>query len=349
MIKWLKNLFGYVVRITTSAIRCTTIYNTEKNFIVLIQYGSQHFYDVMEFINCANRAGLKIILAHNADISNQSDMLPVESGLETKVPAKIINHRYYMLVSGEPTNYANIAHYLSLSNPVYDAILTEAYQHITSTAFSKLIEDHVLNEDSFKYIRVRPPYDELQMVVNPINDTGVTYHDDVNLILSKLPNCFDAIDIARIIHIYTNSHWSNGLSEYVCADKLIDKLFTYKNGETNTDEYANLSIHISLLRPLYARLVPEFSAVTSSTDCLAILSYPIYLREGSNSAGDDADGIDASSGALDARQVDELFTQQYDRFTLPTADNMTNYKSLDEVLNTTPIEPVNPSSRANQS
>ena len=328
---WLNNIYkkfksNNYIDINSNGVRSMSIYNTEQNFIVLIEYNPLVFYDVIEFLNYASNSRLKILISH----SNREVLEQEESRMDIKPRKnyKFVENRYYLIISGEPGDYANALEYIPLSNIIMENIMQEVYQNISSTEFNDYIKDNVISLDSFKYKKVRPNYDELKSINNDLLENHIMYYDDIETIKSRLPSCVSTLDLASIIHLYFNKDFSNRIDYlYINATDLINKYHTLSLLESNkntnmTSQLATTIMHIKLLKPLWEIILPYYDE--NNLDLLTILSSPIYLKS-------ELDEDDLSYADLPISKLDQIFQETYDKFNNPSIDSAI-YKNIDEVL-----------------
>ena len=314
----LLNLFKKKNRIIeTETVQSTVIYNSELKFVVLFSYGSKHAQDLAEFINAF---GGFVRFAHTA----------VETELEesendySKKTIQITNNKYYVVIAGSPKNtYPYIYRHISLSNVFLEALTKEIYQHLDSSNFQYLIDDAVLDFNKFKYKNIKPKYDEMggPLVFNFKRRAGTTdienyvFWDNFKLIMSRLPNVFSAIDIAKMIAIYPRSFGCQHV------DILVWDMNGGMPGEDGHPYDWEEELFKLLKEDLFNAIIPN-----STPELLQIMNLPIYLRE-------DLDEDDEVVGNVPVEQLDEIFQQQYDRFTQPTAEYTDKYEDIDEPTN----------------
>lgn len=308
-----------------AALRALTIYNTELNSIILVQFGIDEFYDAISFVSIATKAGIKVIVSQYVEVVIPENPKTVSPN----IPLKHINHKYYILISGTPNQYCETMKYISLENKIITTIFQEIYKNMSSTSFQSLIDDYMISEDSFTYKRVTPKYDKLATINTPTTKRGIIQYDDISYIKTKLPNVFNMLDVASMIHIYLGEIW--GDESYITATDAVKNLFEYRNAETDIDKYNSTVANIKLLSPLYREIIPEFGR-SDNIDDLAILIYPVYKREIDDTESDDDNEPYIDTGSIPMSELDVIFQQEYDRFTMPTAEYSDIYKPIDEVM-----------------
>lgn len=302
MFEKFKRLISKKIIDDKAELNALVVYNTDSNFIVLIQYGQDHFYDAIEFVNCANNANLKIIISQSA----QEEPQLLEDHSISIRPMRIYNRRSYLLVSGTTHNWCGLYDYIDRTNPMMEKVNELIYQNCTSTDFDILIKYGVLDEDRFRFRRIKSQaYDTLESVFNPVRKASIRF-DNVSKIMSKLPDCFSSRDLLSIIHIYKEDS-----DQYSTAyDLLLD--VARKDSES-------VVLYKLLSDPLYGHLVKNHDL-----QALTTLLYPIYLRE-------DLTDDDFIIGDVSFEDLDELFKRQYDKYSMPTIDNTEYYdKDVDE-------------------
>jgi len=302
MFEKFKRLISKKIINDKAELNALVVYNTDSNFIVLIQYGQDHFYDAIEFVNCANNASLKIIASQSA----QEEPQLLEDHSISIRPMRIYNRRSYLLVSGTTHNWCGLYDYIDRTNPMMEKVTDLIYQNCTSTDFDILIKYGVLDEDKFRFRRIKSQaYDTLESVFNPVRKASIRF-DNVSKIMSKLPDCFSSRDLLSIIHIYKEDS-----DQYSTAyDLLLD--VARKDSES-------VILYKILSDPLYGHFMKNHDL-----QALTTLLYPIYLRE-------DLTDDDFIIGDVSFEDLDELFKRQYDKYSMPTIDNTEYYdKDVDE-------------------
>ena len=302
MFEKFKRLISKKIINDKAELNALVVYNTDSNFIVLIQYGQDHFYDAIEFVNCANNASLKIIASQSA----QEEPQLLEDHSISIRPMRIYNRRSYLLVSGTTHNWCGLYDYIDRTNPMMEKVTDLIYQNCTSTDFDILIKYGVLDEDKFRFRRIKSQaYDTLESVFNPVRKASIRF-DNISKIMSKLPDCFSSRDLLSIIHIYKEDS-----DQYSTAyDLLLD--VARKDSES-------VVLYKILSDPLYGHFMKNHNL-----QALTTLLYPIYLRE-------DLTDDDFIIGDVSFEDLDELFKRQYDKYSMPTIDNTEYYdKDVDE-------------------
>ena len=285
------------------------VYNTRKNLMILVSYTSKNFYDVVELLQAINSGSvdnMNVYLSHDAE---EKELSKEELNDFDKKQVTIINSRYYLLISGSPEAYADIYNKIyNLSNPILEMISNDIYNHCSSTYFNSLIEYGILDKGRFKFQGVIPTnYDDLyHFTVGTRSNTLLRSMevDDIREILKRIPSSFSAVDIAPSINIYDDTE---GISfSIVELLNLVgkDNIFALVAKE--------------LREVIYSNIVKE-----PSIETLAILKAPVFLRENLE---------DEINGTMSIDQMDEIFQQEYDRFTGVTAEYTGEYEDIDEVL-----------------
>ena len=310
-------------------VQSKVIYNTKFNVIILIQYYDANLYSAMQFLNNANKVGLTTLISHYAEVNKEDEEVNNSEGkIKINIPIEYINQKYYMLISGTPEQYAELYKYLDLSNTLLDSITLEIYNNISSTPFDEIITTGVLIEDEFKFSKRAAEYDKLVHAPNKLKDFDIHY-DDFNLIMSRIPNTFEAISVVGLIHIYeTEPDLINGT--YENPIEIVKKMFEatnhYDNHEGQETYFLNRELILALSQ-LYDAIAPELID-TNNIDTLYTLIAPIYMIE---EFEDDV----LSTGEVSPEKLDDIFQQEYDRFTNPLADSDILYVNVDEKIDGT--------------
>ena len=307
MIEKLKYFFAKKIINKNADLNALVVYNTDSNFIILIQYGQENYYDAIEFVNGANAAGLRVLISQTA----QEEPGIVEDNSISIRPMRIFDQRSYLLVSGTTNNWCGLYDYVNMASPIMEKITQLIYQSCTSTDFDRLIKYGVMDEDRFTFRRIKSQvYDALETAFNPVKHSTIRF-DNVSKILSKLPKCFSTRDLLSIIHIYQSDE-----ETYVTA---YDLLLDVARGDTTSD-----AVYKILSTPLYGQIMDHPDTATLMTSL-----YPIYLRE-------DLTDDDFMIGTASFEDIDELFRRQYDKYSMPTIDNTEYYdKDVDEPVDAT--------------
>lgn len=318
----LKTVFKKLKEVHNDKIQSRVIYNTKQNFIILISFGNTYFYSVLEFISGVNsmheKNGMEVILSHTATEVEQTE----DEDNYSKKPIEMINDRYYLLISGTTKQYQRLFDIVPQSNDVLKVITNDIYHCCCSTDFDYLIELGVLNLNRFKYQNIVPDtYDEYKSYYSCLTVNGE--YDDFDKIMLRLPALFSAIDVAKIINVYPKI---NGESVITNIPQLIDWL----NGKQEKKSCVNftalssedgLKTYECLKEPLLSHIIPN-----PDLDILSVISAPVFMRE-------DLTEEDRINGDIPVEKMDELFQQDYDRFTQPTADYTEGgYELIDEQL-----------------
>lgn len=286
-------------------LRSKVIYNTRYNLIILVSYSSKDFESVIEFLSAAEKANITSILSHSA---KEKELSEEEMQDFDKKTVTIIDNRYYMLLSGMPENYASIMHYIDLDNDVLKILINDFYHYCSSTYFKTHVEYGVIDANKFIFKNVAPTnYNKL--VECGKDSRAQYYYDDLELILNSLPESFLAMDLAKCINIYEKPFDDNILKRmYYDINTLV-----YKVSEGCGTEYDQ--IIVKNMHKAFKLLVPD-----PCVETLSILNAPLYLRENLE---------DMYTAAKPIEELDELFQQEYDRFTQITAGE-SEYEDIDE-------------------
>ena len=314
-------LFKKTEEISTDKLRI--IYNSQANFIILISYGAKDFYSVVEFTSALSGLSnsINVVTSHTA-----TEEAPIENEDNfSKKAITIINNRYYLLIGGSSAQYAMLFDVIPQSNAILRCITQEIYHNRDSSPFSSLIELGILDLGRFKYQNIVPNiYDKPKEYSDHIDKLFYGRYDDFKKIMSKLPSSFSAIDVARLIYIYAALPNTSELLTMRIPEFISDTLGE-KNG--SIDMHYNVSIRdfFSNTYALLSQLCLFDSIIPNADlDILSIITVPIYMREELN----DEDRI---NGDIAIDKMDELFQQDYDRFTQPTAEYTDGYEDIDEI------------------
>ena len=312
------------------SIQSKIIYNTKYNIVILVQYRDPNLYSAMQFLNNANKSGLVTLIAHYAESKEEPRETSNSTGkIKINTPIEYINQKYYMLVSGTPSQYADIYNHLELSNPILESITLEIYNNVSSTPFKDLITNGVLNEDNFKYTSRDAVYDRISIVQSNIKDSKI-YYDDFSLIMGRTPSIFENINVINLIHVYQSEQdYINGT--YVTPVEIVREMYKSMNHyDTSVGQESYFFNHdlIKTLEPLYNSIAPELIDI-SNMQSLYTLIAPIYMVEAFE---DDV----LLTGTIPMEKLDDIFQQEYDRFTSPLEDVV--YVNVDEPVNQSPEE-----------
>ena len=300
-------------------LRSRVIYNTEENFIVLLQFGSNHFFSMVEFVSqMPKELSPKVIVANS---STEKELTKEEQEDFDKKLVKLVDHRYYALVIGPTATYANIFNYVDLSNPFMEEITKDIYQYCDSSIFNDLINYGVLTLDKFRYQYIKPKYDARNMIPPfkfikySSHETGNAggYFDDYIRIISEIPKCFSAIDVVKHIWI---------------SPDCLDTSILYEDLIKNALDGSHPEVEI--VEALKYRL-NNFIIPNATLEQLSILTVPIFMRE-------DIPDEDEITGSLSNDEIDDIFKQDYTRFNRPTAEYLKEYTDIDEQLSSERIE-----------
>lgn len=316
-------LFKKTEEISTDKLQSRIIYNSQANFIILISYGAKDFYSVIEFTSALSELhdSVNVITSHTA---TEEEAIENENSFSKKA-IKIINNRYYLLIGGSSEQYAKLFDTVPQSNTVLKCIIQDIYHNRDSAPFSSLIELGILDLNRFKYQNIVPNiYDRLKEYSDYADNVFHGWYDDFREIMSKLPSSFSAIDVARLIYIYAALPNTADLLTMRLPEFISDTLGE-KNG--SVDMHYNVAIRdfffntYSILFHLcfFDSIIPY-----ADLDILSVITVPVYMREELNEE-------DRINGDIPLDKMDELFQQDYDRFTQPTAEYTDGYEDIDEI------------------
>lgn len=216
----------------------------------------------------------------------------VDNDDNSKIISKNIN---YLLIGGSYKEFVNMfKHIETISNNILSSIIDELYEHSHSNYFIELIDDGILNKSLFKNKKI---------LSNDI--IGNYIYDDISKWLKLLPKEFYAYDLIPFIRI-TNKFTRNSFT----GDEFISYLRFEESKNTVTNEELEVIFGSVIKHP--------------TRDNLIKLNIPLYKR-----ALLDEDEL--LNGEIDSVELDELFTQQYDRFNA-IVDDSVNYVDIDEEL-----------------
>lgn len=293
-------------------LRSLVVYNTRYNLILLLSYGPDHFYDVLDFIGTINNMNEAPVYKLTVLLSNTAVETPIEENEESfdKKTVKLINNKYYALISGTPEAYAKLYDYIDLSNEVLSEITKDIYNNCDSSKFKYLIDANVLTFGNFRYKNVMPKYDRRAHYNNTLN-LNTNEYDDVAYILSKIPNTYSRLDLCKIIMVDYAQDPKNNYP--MSAATVVYKALLYKDGDNGFFKV----LFDLLCDNLFQNIVDN-----PSLDTLAVMHTPIYLRE------DETE--EALTADLPVDKLDEMFQQEYERFNDPTYGSGVEYEEIDE-------------------
>lgn len=282
----------------------SVIYNTHYNLMILISYSSNYFQSMIEFINACAESNIKVILSHSAI---EKEETAEEKKDFDKKPVVLIHNRYYALISGLSEDYVNIyKHIDNLSNDILSMITLDIYNSCTSTYFDEIIEYGILEMGRFKYQNIEPKYDKYAGVKSAPR-TKCSYFDDIEAILSKLPECYKAIQLVNAVNVYMPS-------EPIMTAANLVKIFT------TADNSAHYEYYIDIFLPsLYSHFIKE-----PTKDTIQTIIQPKFLIN-------ELDEDEQINANMPLEALDEIFQQSYDRFNAITSDAII-YEDIDEQL-----------------
>lgn len=284
-------------------LRTLPIYKNKYSIFFLVQYDLDYIDDVTDFIIGCSHKPIEIINVHKLEeVNNKKDEFA------QSLPYQY-NERYYMVISALNTDLHYMYENVNISNSILQSITNDIYNNCSSSLFSDDLFNHnILDMNKFKYKNIEPPFDDL-CECDSIKSYNHICYDNIELILNKLPSGFASTDLFNMIHVYNYDSGSWRTSSL----RLI--LYYYEN------KYEN-NILTSLIKN--SNLLKYFSD-SNDIESLKYLISPIYLRT------DAPIGENKLNGDKSIEEMDEIFQQEYDRFTQPTADYMNNYKLEDIV------------------
>ncbi len=312
-IKFVKKKLTKTVENDTDLLMSTVVYNTKENLIILLSFGSKHFYSVLEFLAAIHNTpnSVNCILSHTAI---EKELTEEENADFDKKPVKMIDNKYYLLISGHAKAYLNLFNYVDQSNTILEELVKDIYHYCDSAVFQPVIDAGILQEFKFTYKRIKPNYDNHKAFDNSIN-MKIGRYDNVDIIFSKLPNIYNRLDLCRIINIYYDNNKS------ITAAELIKQAMEYDHDSKTDNPYFYALFRLMCKNDyLYTSIIKN-----PCIENLSAVTKPIYLRS-------DEDEEDELTADLPIEALDEIFQQEYDRFVNPTADAGVEYEDIDERL-----------------
>ena len=165
---------------------------------MVASYSSDLSIDALDFTIAATSARLKIKYIESSyeetiepEIDDETEE-DIAVGVIKPILPEVIEHvRHYLIISGEHSRYGTILKYIdALSNQILSVVLEECYKYCSSTWFVK----YDIDETLFKYKRMLPDY----------KDKRQDDIDNIDFIISRLPNGYSLYDLFDIITIRTN-------------------------------------------------------------------------------------------------------------------------------------------------
>ena len=291
-----------IYRVSRMKLRTSVLYNTADNLIILINYGYNDAYSMIEFI-----AGLNS-MPNNYKIHCIISDLSIEQQINndkesfSKKPT-VFDKKYYALLAGDPKHYAKIFDYIDSSNTILEEITKDIYNYCASIDFKDLIDIGILSFKHFKYGYNIPKYDQL------VDNGEYKKYDDIKLVSKSLPECFSLYDLCKLFNIYTNEAHFSAYRILKASYNSADNPFFYKifKADCKPDGF-------------FSNIIPN-----PCLENLSIIINPIYLKP-------DMDEDNLFAGEVSKDELDEIFQKEYDRFVNPTAEYSDFYKDIDEVL-----------------
>jgi hypothetical protein len=207
----------------------------------------------------------------------------------------IIHKKYYILIGAAPKHWQLIYTEIhDLGNEALSKITDEITNNCCSSDFYQIIEDGIVS--NFKYNNIYPKYD-----VNC--SIGEYTYTDPKTVLARLPEAFTAKEVLRFIMVY-NSHETfcfSARDELYYISEITQECFEKEYG----------------LNQLFTDLFGENITVEK----LSLFIEPLYKQP------DD----DTLPGDLDDASLDDIFREEYDRFSAVIDSNI-YYEDIDEAL-----------------
>lgn len=252
-------------------------------------------YILFTFSNSYCPAAIDII---NNMILERSIYIQTSDDIETEEldedGNQIINSipKNYLLMPLHISHIESLVNNIDIANPFLNEIINEVYDNIDSSYFANLINAGIMNASLFMNKDVNKDINMITIVSDLYSTESV--YTDIPSILKKLPSEFTGIDLFNILWFRHNLH------QYKLCNFITIKLSDYEihnifNGVIKNPTKENL---YKLSAPLYERSVDEDELI---------------------------------HGDLNSHEVDQIFQEQYNRFSAVINDN-TSYMDIDEVV-----------------
>jgi len=273
---------------------CNTIWNTEDNLVMLISYTPDYFEDVIEL----QEAIMGVHWCRNMRCKSLFSSYDEETDMkdDNGKPIWIIHKKYYLLIGGDLAGWKNMYNNIrNISNSILEKISLEIAEHCSNKQFESLIDDHIIRR-RFKYNNIKPKFD--------VQVTRLDYaYTDPLVLMENLPKGFSIIDISNFIIVENKND--------VTSKPLYDLLKDCAESGYMPDKY-DIEYHI----------------IEKMTDepidrIIDIILEPLYRQP---SVDDD----DFNVGKMPDDKLDDIFKQQYERFSI--ADDDVIYEDIDERL-----------------
>ena len=206
----------------------------------------------------------------------------------------------YLLIGGNLSQYIDTIKNINIANPFITDIINELYRLVDCNELSELINDGILKYSLFSDIDSKD--------LNKYVKSSERYkYTDISKIIKELPTEFTGDMILPFYSFYNLDNYKihytlNSYLNLLADNKIIDSI------ELNDDE----------LKEIYNGILKNPTKYN-----LLQLVKPLYIRESLD--------LDTVNGELSSVELDELFKQEYDRFSEVYADSI-NYVNIDEVL-----------------
>lgn len=252
-------------------------------------------YILFTFSNSYCPAAIDII---NNMILERSIYIQTSDDIETEEldedGNQIINSipKNYLLMPLHISHIESLVNNIDIANPFLNEIINEVYDNIDSSYFANLINAGIMNASLFMNKDVNKDINMITIVSDLYSTESV--YTDIPSILKKLPSEFTGIDLFNILWFRHNLH------QYKLCNFITIKLSDYEihnifNGVIKNPTKENL---YKLSAPLYERSVDEDELI---------------------------------HGDLSSHDIDQIFKEQYNRFSAIANDN-TSYMDIDEVI-----------------
>ena len=268
--------------------------------IVLFSYSIDKNEHIVDFIEACANSNVYVKSLHS---SFEEEVK--ESNGENR---NIVHIRSYLVMGGNMENISNIFNnIISLSNEFLIELSFDIRANCSPECFTQLFDYGVINENYFEYYQVYKTGKYMDRLEATTQEGIHIMYNNPEVIFSNLPNGFTSQSILKFIKIiYYNEKFYKETNAY----ELIE-LFN------NMDNPIATSVFEELRKPLYGKLVKK-----PSIENILKLIDPLYLQ---------IEGDEIFAGDVDDETLDEIFRQQYDKFT-GVYDDTIHYEDIDEEL-----------------
>ena len=292
----LKNIFNKIfkpkpkkVESDNSYCYSKIIWNEKENLIILISFTEDYFEQIIEIQDAMNCSWQNLV----GKIVYSSYEEETDKKDEDGNNIVVIHKKYYLLIGGAPLAWQDLFMNISnLSNDILSKISNEIINNCNPEDFMHLVDDGILYGFSHEYC-----YDSPKEIIAKAGDI---HHlcTDPEVLLSRLPNGFTGRDLLKFIKIIN-----------------IGREITM-NGDLifNVSKMDNNGFKDYYLYPLYCALFKD-----PTVKKLKILLEPLYKQP------DD----DSIPGDVSDESLDEIFREQYERFSAVVDEDIL-YEDIDE-------------------